>query len=1055
MLIPLTTGERGLILHHKLFPRDTGFNLAGLLKITGKIDPNRLAACVERILNSLDAFQSSFVDVGGETFRNVDPSRETHVDVIERHEGEGLDAFRDRVAADASMLQNTSLCADQWPLFTCRIYVEHSECAYMLHSAPHLISDGYSVAMCYEAISALYNSDNWESFDLGSIVINPAPACDDGRTVRASERSDAFYRELLETVPTLEMPSVVQARDAQDGITGRIIRIAIPRNRLDPALAKQGIPAARAFLTAYMAMLRQLLPTDRLVLGFAVPNRTAQNRRAVGCFVNTVPLIVDTDFDQSLDDLDRDIGARLFRLHRHQGFVAGNHSASPRFTCLYTAYPGELILELDQCECVAVPIERRHMPGEIRLTVEIGTNEYRLVFDLGQYFDHIDVEGTYREVLAALSADKTIPMTDIPIAGSRLEDPQRLRSLAGRIDKLNGGVGEVFAQIAANRPDATAITFADAQLSYGELDRLANRLARVLLDAASEADEIVVAVDRDHYAVALVLAILKAGKCYVPIDGGLPEHRRQAILDELDRAFIVGPSHVRGAAPGMDFAQLLAAARSQPADGPMLQLDADRPAYMIHTSGSTGTPKGVALSHRNLASLIFSGAAEFGFDERDTWTLFHSFSFDFSIWEMFGCLLTGGRLVVIDALATKDIHRFCSILERERITVLNHTPAVFRHIVREERVSGKTIAPRVVFLGGEALNFSTLQEWEDQHPLESCQLINLYGPTEATVLVTFHRLRKADLAGKRSIIGQPIASAIIEVRDPAGALVPVGVPGEVTIFGLGIARNGYFKRSADTRDRFFSGKDGVGFRTGDYGRIGADGLLDYLGRMDRQIKVRGFRIEPGDVENALMKCTFVRECAVGLRVGDEPADAVLAAYVVPASPDCTEQKVREELRSRLPAYMVPGTIGIVDHIPTTISGKTDFEALAATVSKPTDSIPKSKRTGSAVEMWLAERVAEKLGSEGFSVTDNLLDIGLNSLAAVDLVGAIRERFGEEAFSVTDIFECSTVSSIAERLENTAPAESSRHVGRMRAKQRTAGMQRRRRSRPAPPEARQL
>jgi acyl-coenzyme A synthetase/AMP-(fatty) acid ligase/acyl carrier protein len=392
--------------------------------------------------------------------------------------------------------------------------------------------------------------------------------------------------------------------------------------------------------------------------------------------------------------------------------------------------------------------------------------------------------------------------------------------------------------------------------------------------------------------------------------------------------------------------------------------------------------------------------------------------------------------VVVDFATTQDIASYAALLRREGVSVVNHTPTVFMHLIREDAAAGAPIQPRIVFLGGEALNFTALKAWTARRPLDQCRLVNLYGPTEGAVLVTFHELSTADLDGGRSIVGRPLASAGVEIVNPDGSVAPQGVPGEIVMTGLGVAPRGYFKRPAETARRFFARAGDHGFRTGDLGRVAADGRIDFLGRLDRQIKVRGFRVEPGDIEAALLRSDWVRACAVGTRC-QPGTDPVLVAYVAPSDGRCTPETLRDYARGQLPAYMVPSSFVLVERIPTTLSGKIDFDALAAAVPQA-----RAVKGGSALEQWLFGLVAHKLGHDDFEVTDNLLDVGVTSLDAVDLVGSVRERLGPEALSVTDLFEHSTVRALALHLDGSPATPRAEGEARARAVARQAGLARR-------------
>jgi acyl-coenzyme A synthetase/AMP-(fatty) acid ligase len=399
---------------------------------------------------------------------------------------------------------------------------------------------------------------------------------------------------------------------------------------------------------------------------------------------------------------------------------------------------------------------------------------------------------------------------------------------------------------------------------------------------------------------------------------------------------------------------------------------------------------------------------------------------------MFGSLLHGSKLVIGDFMTTQDPERLYDLLCRERVTILNHTPSVFRNVIREDVNRGGAISARYVFLGGEALHFPMLEDWVKRHPLSECKIVNLYGPTEATVLATFHKLCEEDLAQNRSIIGKPITGSLVVVRTQDGAIAVPGVPGELVIAGAGVAC-GYYKRDESTEERFVSGPGGMEFRTGDLAKLRIDGDIEFLGRIDRQVKVRGFRLEPAEIEAALRRTGKVVDCAVDLVHFDGGKDARLVAYVQACGGRFMEGAVRDALKESLPSYMIPPVFVEVERIPTTTSGKVDFAAL----SKRAQSRSGNSKGRTETERWLSTLVAKKLKHDKFDVTDNLLDVGLASLDIVELVSAIRERNCHPEISVLDVFEHPTVQALGGYLDSRRELSPKLDEGADRASARLA------------------
>ncbi|MGW6993497.1 amino acid adenylation domain-containing protein, partial [Streptomyces sp. NPDC054946] len=441
-------------------------------------------------------------------------------------------------------------------------------------------------------------------------------------------------------------------------------------------------------------------------------------------------------------------------------------------------------------------------------------------------------------------------------------------------------------------------------------------------------------------------------------------------------------------------------------------------AYVIYTSGSTGRPKGVVVTHANVVRLFAATGHWFEFGATDVWSWFHSFAFDFSVWELWGALLHGGRLVVVPFEVSRSPQDFLRLLVRERVTVLNQTPSAFYQLMQAEAQEpqlGQELALRTVVFGGEALDPARLREWYARHRQDAPQLVNMYGITETTVHVTHAPLGAAAAAeGAPSVIGRGIPDLRLYVLDRWLQPVPVGVPGELYVAGAGLAR-GYLSRSALSAERFvaspYAGPGERMYRTGDVVRWAAGGELEFVGRADDQVKVRGFRIETGEVEAVLAACPQVAQAAVVVRE-DTPGDMRLVAYVVPADEadvrvgDGVAATARRFAAERLPGYMVPAAVVVLDVLPLTVNGKLDRKALPA----PEYATGSGRGPSTVREEVLCAAFAEVLGVESVGVDDSFFALGGHSLLAIRLVEVLRSR--GVSVSVRALFETPTVTRLA-------------------------------------------
>jgi amino acid adenylation domain-containing protein len=582
---------------------------------------------------------------------------------------------------------------------------------------------------------------------------------------------------------------------------------------------------------------------------------------------------------------------------------------------------------------------------------------------------------------------------------------------------------DVFADRVAEQPDAVALADEKQQLTYRELDERSDRLAHALRAAGVHDGALVgVCLDRSAELVALLLAVLKAGAVYVPMDPAYPADRLAYTVDDAGLAVLVTtlddlphPPGVRVLTPE----QLAALGVGAPAGPPRSAGTPADPAYVIYTSGSTGRPKGVLVPHANVISLLDATRDDFGLGPADVWTFFHSVAFDFSVWEIWGCLLTGGRLMVVPYWVSRSPEQFHDLLVDRGVTVLNQTPSSFAQLAAVDRARAGRLPVRLVIFGGEPLDSRSLLPWLDRHPESRCRLVNMFGITETTVHVTAETVtRGLALAASRSV-GRALPGWHLYVLDTTGRPAPPGVAGEIYVGGAGVAI-GYLGRPELTAERFpEDARTGERmYRTGDRGRLRPDGRLEHLGRLDNQIKLRGFRIELDEIRTVLSECPGVDAAAVVLRQ-DDPADAAtgrLDAYVVLA--DGAVPRVQDHLARMLPDYMRPATVTALPALPTTTNGKVDVAALPAPVLATPGAAAAAEGSAPAADGLSDDLldVWEKVFGFPVAMTDDFFALGGNSLLAVRMAAAMRER-GLPALHPRTLYLHSTVGRLAEALRS--------------------------------------
>lgn len=589
----------------------------------------------------------------------------------------------------------------------------------------------------------------------------------------------------------------------------------------------------------------------------------------------------------------------------------------------------------------------------------------------------------------------------------------------------------LFAAQAARTPDAIALTQGDVRITYAELNRRAGCIAAHLASLGARAETIVgICMERTPDLVAAILGILKANAAYLPIDLAYPAERLAFMLDDAKAPILLTQRSLADRLPASPAARTvfiedidLASAASVPGEGTPGSL-----CYVIYTSGSTGKPKGCCITHRNVVRLFSATQHWFHFDERDVWTLFHSTAFDFSVWEIWGALLHGGRLVVVPFEISRSPESFHDLLIRERVTVLNQTPSAFRQLITADSASKNPgpLSLRLVIFGGEALEMQSLQPWFARHGDTRPLLVNMYGITETTVHVTYRPLTAADTQGG-SVIGEAIPDLRLHILDPQGRPVPIGVPGELHVGGDGLAR-GYLDRPDLTAQRFIASPFTKGerlYRTGDLARWLPGRDIEYLGRIDHQVKIRGFRIELGEIEAVLARHPQVAAAAVLAR--DDGADGKrLVAWFV-ARPGFTPDTagLRSHLKQFVPDYMVPAAFVQIGKMPLTNNGKLDTKALPA---------PSEERPGLASVFTAPRNAAEEkiaavwrrvLKLERIGVDDNFFELGGDSILSILVVAQCRKA--GITLAPKQIFDHPTIAGLAGQTGPSAPALPEREL----------------------------
>ncbi|WP_141245065.1 non-ribosomal peptide synthetase, partial [Mycobacterium avium] len=790
---------------------------------------------------------------------------------------------------------------------------------------------------------------------------------------------------------------------------------------------------------ALAVLLAKVSASSDVAVGFPIAGRRDPALDdVVGFFVNTLVLRVDVSGDPTVAELVARVRQRSLAAYEHQDVPfevlverlnparsLAHHPLVQVMLAWQNIEPTEL--SLGQVRVIPLPVDTRTARMDLAWSLAErwtsdgspagigGAVEFRT-----DVFDTATVEALtqrLRRVLAAMTADPGRRLSSIDLLDP--DEHARLDALGNRAALTRPqhpptSIPAMFAAQVARTPHAVALTANGRSVTYRRLEEHANQLAHLLIrNGAGPGRCVAVLLERSAEAVAAILGVLKAGAAYLPVDPGLPSARIEFMLADSAPAAVLTSTEFHCRLKEYDQTVIDVddpSIREQPATAPPAPAP-DNIAYLIYTSGTTGVPKGVAVTHRNATQLFASlGAAGLPAAPGKVWGQCHSLAFDFSVWEIFGALTGGGRLLVVPDDVVRSPEDLCALLIDEHVDVLSQTPSAFDALQRAD--SAGRLNPQTVIFGGEALIPHRLGGWLDGHPARP-RLINMYGITETTVHASFREIVDGDIDGNVSPIGMPLAHLGFFVLDGWLRPVPAGVTGELYIAGAGVAA-GYLGRPGLTASRFvacpFGGAGARMYRTGDLARWGADGQLQYLGRADEQVKIRGYRIELGEIQSALAELDGVGEVAVIARE-DRPGDKRLIGYVTGTADPA---QLRTALAERLPAYLVPAAVVTIDAMPLTPNGKLDTGALPIPDYQGADQY---HAPASAVEQTLADIYAHVLDVRPprlVGIDDSFFDLGGDSLSAMRLVAEVNSRL-DVHLGVRALFEAPTIRRLAARL----------------------------------------
>jgi amino acid adenylation domain-containing protein len=1052
---PLSFAQRQMWVIDQLTPGNPAYNLPNGYRLRGRLDVPALERSVHEVIKRHEALRTTFAVQDGEPLQRIHPDLKIAIAVtaLDHLSGEDREATLQQLASEESI---RPFDLSRLPLIRVSLFKLGDAEHVLIINLHHIVADGLSIGLLLDELDALYRA-----FTTGGAPRLPALAVqypDFAAWQRHTLAHEVAYAKQIEFwrtrlgggLPVLELPGDLP-RPAVQSFQGSNVFFHIPTTlaqQVKALGAREGCTFFMTVLAAFQVLLQRYSGAEDVVVGTPLGARTpGELESLIGNFLNMAVLRCDLSGNPSF--------VEVLRRARATTLDALSNSDLP-----FAAMMEHVTFERDPSRNPIFQVMLQVLsPAAPRIgDLEVTSFHFDLKFAQFDLSLHLYEEGGgyvgrfeyctdlfYAETIDRLSAnfdqllhgivespEQRISENPILAASERHQILNEWNDTAAEFP-ADALLHELFEAQVERTPQRTALQAGTTVLSYAALDARANRLAQVLRSRGiGRGQRVGVCVERDADMLAGVLAVLKTGAAYVPLDPSFPEARLRFMAHDAQLALLVSTAALAGAV-GLprDRHLLLDADARMIAAAPNTRLSADAhgaqagdPAYVIYTSGSTGKPKGVVIPHRAVVNFLTSMAREPGLGADDVLVAVTTLSFDIAVLELLLPLTRGAAVAIAtrDEAVAGDLLR--SLLERHRATVMQATPTTWR-LLLEAGWTGRT--PFKALVGGETLP----QDLVDQLIARGVEVWNMYGPTETTVWSTCARI--AD-ASQGITIGTPIANTTVRILDRQGNLCPVGVPGELCIGGAGVAL-GYWNRPDLTAERFIPDRFAVAsegevaarlYRTGDQARWRSDGTLEHLGRLDDQIKLRGFRIEAGEIEAGIAQHPAVREVAVIARE-DAPGDKRLVAYLVVENPpaDLLDQ-LRALVRAASPEYMVPARFVRLEALPRTPNGKLDRKALPAPSEDALAPLGVAVAPRTPTEEMVLGVFRGVLERTDFGVFDNFFDLGGHSVMAARLMAKLRTASGLD-LPLRHLFERPTVAGLAEAIDALAWATGSRRA----------------------------